>query len=271
MDYGTLAILIGLGLLCLCFLVPVAEAVVKVLRDRIAHTAPALTALGQQAFTFAGLLLTEDGTLSLIETIAQVGGAVVLIAAGVDFAATDLAVTLATLLPLIGAGMESPPLPALFSMFHTLLGISLVLLAVGFGIMLSDLLGWSMVSRFAFISRARLGAFCLGVVCFLASLLVALALAVYRSVVMRTETDSETAAATLMWLNTLPPFILLGLAGLLFIGLGICLLHTEVFCRAVVALVAAVGGVVCVMLRLLLGGVDLLLEILVTGMQATPD
>lgn len=265
MDYRTLVILIGLGLLCLCFLMPVAEAVVKRLRDRIAQTVPALAGLAQQAFTWAGRLLTEDGTLSLVETIAQVGGAVLLMAAGLVFVATDLAITLATLMPLLGMGSGK------FDMFHNLLGISLVALAVVFGLMLSDLLGWSMVSRFAFITRARPGAFCLGVVCFLSSLLVTLALAAYRIVVMLTESGSEAAAATLMGLHALPALILLGLAALLFIGLGICLLHTEVFCRTLVALVIAVGGVVCVSLRLLLGGIDLLLDILVTGMQATPN
>lgn len=87
---------------------------------------------------------------------------------------------------------------------------------------------------------------------------------------MQSDSGAEAAAATRMWLHTLPTCLLLGLAALLFIGVAFTLMHTETFCGAVVALLVTTGGVVCVSLTLLLRGLDLLLEVAVTGMSAAP-
>jgi len=75
MEPFTLVILIGLGLLLLPCLMQVAEAIVTVIRVRITSILLSLAALARQAFVWAARLLTEDGTLSLAETTAQVAQA----------------------------------------------------------------------------------------------------------------------------------------------------------------------------------------------------
>lgn len=259
-----LLVLFGLGMLLLPRLLP---AVVTVIRRRVAETIQCLDGLAWQAFRCSGRLVTKAGMLSPTDALAQVVGASVLTAAGILFAGTDVVVTLATLAPLFGTDFTAPQ--GLLGTFDTLMGLSLVLLAVVFGLMLTDLLSWTGLTRFALITRARAGAFCLALLCLGLSALVVATLAVYR--VQTLFEPGGTDGPNVLWMQHLPAVILVLLPLLLFIGVAVALTSLDTFFEAVTAGLAAVWGIVVATLSLLLRGLDVLLETLVEGTTAVPE
>jgi hypothetical protein len=261
-----LFVVIGLGLLLLPLLGKVLHATVPVLRARLAAAVPVLAGLAHRALRWTGRLLTNLERLSPPEALAQAVGAALMMAAGVIFALCDLQLTLATLAPLLG--LEFHHSGGIFAGFDQLLGLSVVLLAATFGVILSDLLGWTCLTRFAVTERARVGAFCLGFVCFLAALAVAVALAAYRLPAVLADGAAEAPGEIAVWMQSLPAIILLTLAALLFLGIAAALLSAETFCALVTALLVVVGAVGLGAVSLLLRAIDMVAEVFVTGVAA---
>lgn len=144
-------------------------------------------------------------------------------------------------------------------------------MAVGFGLVLTDLFGWTFVTRFAVAERGRLVAFFIALPCFVASIAVTVTLALYRTEVLRLAEANVSAGAAETWLQELPPIILLPLEALLFIGTAFAFMSLETFVSAIVALLLAVGGVGLGAAWLILGLVDLLADGTVEAAKAIPQ
>lgn len=260
---------IGLGLLLVLRPGTVLRAILPLLRERLAAARTSLAQQGWAAWRLAGRLLTvtEAETLRPTAAIGQVVGATVLTAAGVVFAVCDLALTWATLAPLFGIAYQ--PQGTLFASFDWLLGVSLVLLAIVYGFILSDLVGWTMLTHFAVVQHGRVGAFCLAFMGFVASLGIAVALSAYRLPALLSGDGGSDALPELMaWVQTLPVPILLTLAAVLFVGAAMALLSLETFCAAVVALGLTVGGVALGLGSVLLRVMDLAVEMVLAAVTA---
>ena len=260
---------IGLGLLLVLRPGTVLRATLPVLRERLGAARAALAKQGWAAWRLAGRLLTvtEAEPLRPTAAIGQVVGATVLTAAGVVFAVCDLALTWATLAPLFGIPYQ--PQGTLFASFDWLLGVSLVLLALVYGFILSDLVGWTMLTRFAVVQHGRVGAFCLAFLGFVASLGIAIALSAYRlPALLSGDGGSDALPELLAWVQTLPGPILLTLAAVLFVGAALALLSLETFCAAVVALWLTVGGGALGLGSVLLRMADLAVEMVLVAVTA---
>jgi hypothetical protein len=234
---------IGLGLLLLPRLGTVLGAILPVLQTPVSAARTSLALLARTAWRQARdlLLVTEVGELKPAAAISQVVGAIVLTAAGLIFAACDLHLTWATLGPLFG--MPPPSQGTLWASWDWMLAVSLVMLSVVYGCILSDLLGWTMFSRFAVARHGRVAAFCVSFVGFVASLGVAVALAAYRlPALLGGDGSADGSPELLAWLQSLPGPILLTLAAVLFLGTALAVPSVETFFTAVVALVVSLSG-----------------------------
>lgn len=265
---------IGLGLLLLLRLGTVLGAILPVLQTHLSAARTSLARLARTAWRWARdlLLVTDVGELKPAAAISQVVGATVLTAATLIFAACDLNLTWATLAPLFG--MTYQPQGTLGASWDWMLAVSLVMLAVVYGCILSDLLGWTMLTRFAVARHARVAAFCVSFGGFVASLGVAVALAAYRlPALLGGDGSADGSSEFLVWLQSLPGPILLTLAAVLFLGTALALLSVETFCSAVVALVVSISGGVFGLGSLLLRVVEVALEMVhatVTALAAEP-
>lgn len=261
----SLVVLLGLGLVLLPIGLKMLHHVLPVLRARCAAAVPRLAALAGGAFGWAGNLLRRHGRLSPAEAVSQVAGAVVMVGAGAILGLADLLMTWATLGPMIG--MQVDLTQGLFPGLDQLVGLSVILLAVVFGLVLTDLLGVTFTTEFAVTERARAGAFCLALVGFVASIGVTVALAAYRLFVLSDNTLGDQAMA---WALTLPTVILLPLAVLLFVGFACGLTSLDTFGRAGLALVVSIGGVGLGTVQVLLALVDVVAELALAGVTAVP-
>lgn len=254
----SLVVVLCLGLVLLLILLKVLPQVLPVIRTHCAAAGPRLARLSVEAFGWAGSLLHHGGRLSPGEAISQVAGAVVMLGAGAILGLTDLLYTLATLGPMLG--MQVDLTQGLFTGMDQLAGLSVILLAVVFGLVLTDLLGWTFTTAFALIERARAGAFCIAFLGLAASVGVSVALAASR---LSALADNPTVDHGMAWALNLPMIILLPLAVLLFVGFAFALTSLDTLWRAVLALVVAIGGVglgtVMVLLTLVVVGVELAL------------
>lgn len=257
MDSLGLIVVIFLGLLLAPLALTLLQQILPLIRTRLVAALPRFADVMRKTFRWAGHLVSEDGELSPSRAVAQITGSFLMIAAGVVFALSDLQLTLATLGPLFGINVNG----AIFTGFHELLGLSVVLLAVVFGLVITDLLGWTFVTRFAVIERARASAFCIALLCFLLSLAEAIALAAYRLPGLMFDGTNMSADEVVAWVQSLPPLILLPLAALLFVGALFAFMSLETFFSAIVASLTVAGGLGLGTVWLILGVVDLLLEL----------
>lgn len=123
--------------LCVILLLPlalkVAERIIPLIRDRVAAVLPVITGWMKNAFRWAGRLVTDDGELSPPQTVAQIAGAIFMIASAVVYTASELQFTWATLCPMLGGECSGE----VFAGYDRLLSFSTVLLVVGFGLVVS--------------------------------------------------------------------------------------------------------------------------------------
>lgn len=252
-----LLVVILLGLVLLPALLQLLQQIFPLIRARLAVALPAIAGLARRGLQKAGSLLTDEGKLPASSTVAQVAGSTVMIAAGVVFALCDLQLTLATLGPIFNVEAVG----AVFGGFDRLLGLSVVLLAVVYGLGVTDLLGWTFITHFAVIERARVAAFCMALGCFIASLAVTVALAAYRLPALIMDETVMSAEEAAVWLQGLPAVILITLAVLLFLGIAFTFMSLETFFSAIVALCMVVGCLVMAVTYFLLAVVDLVIEV----------
>jgi hypothetical protein len=259
MTFQGLLLMMLAGILLLPLIVGLLEHMLPLIHNRLGIAVPATAHFARQALRQAGALLTETehSTLSPTQAVAQVAGSFVVVATGVVFFLSDLQLTLATLGPLFGVEVEG----ALFGSFDQLLGTSVILLALLFGLIVTDLLGWTFTTRFAFIERGRAGAFCMAVFSFIATVAVGVALAYYRAKAMTMDDSALLMDASSLWVQSLPMVILLALAVLLVLGVAVAFMSLDTFFAALVALTVVIGGVLCGIVSLALGVVDLVVEV----------
>jgi hypothetical protein len=150
----------------------------------------------------------------------------------------------------------------IFGGFDQLLGTSLVLLTVVFGLALSDLRGWTFTTRFAVIEQGRVGAFCLAAVCFVSSLIVSVALAADRLLALMSDETALSPETMTAWVQGLPVIILLALAVLLFLGVFFTFINLDTFFSTLIAFSMVIGGLCSCVVYVALAVVDLVLEIL---------
>jgi hypothetical protein len=250
-------VIVGLGLLFAPVILKLAREILVTLRARLASALPAMAGHMGSAYATEERFLTHNGTLSEEDAVAQAVGAMLMIAALAVFGPSELQFTLATLAGLFGMEFKET-----FAGFDWLLGLSTVALALVFGMICTDLRRWTRLTRFAFAENGREGAFCIALSCFVASLGVAVAMGAHRLVTMMAgETDvAAEQAGTLA--SSLPAFILIPLAALLFIGTASAFMSIDSFFSVVAAVFCALWGVLVWIGRLLLGLVDFIAELI---------
>lgn len=258
MNPTTIGLLIFITLLVLLFhrlILEWGREVLPLLRKRLNVALPTLTGLARSALRWAGRLVTHEGELSPSQAAIQVATAALFLGALVTFGLCDYAFAYATLSGLFGI----PPRQTL-SGFDWLLGLSAVLLAVVFGSIITDLRGWTS-GRFAGIERGRALANCGAWVCFVMSLAVGAALALYRFGVLKGESGA--------WFESLPAVILVALAVLLLIGTAAAFMQCESSFPALLALSVAVGGLGLGAVWFILLLIDFAAEILEPAVKTT--
>ena len=170
--------------LCVILLLPlalkVAERIIPLIRDRVAAVLSVITGWMKNAFRWAGRLVTDDGELSPPQTVAQVAGAIFMIASAVVYTVSELQFTWATLCPMLGGECSGE----VFAGYDRLLGFSTVLLVVGFGLVVTDLCGCTYTTHFARIERARVALFFIALSCFVMSVAVGVTMAGYRDLIL---------------------------------------------------------------------------------------
>ena len=243
---------IVIGLLLLPLAVKIAQAVLPIVRERCGGAVLGLSALVESTFRWAGDRILDDGRLTPTESISQSLGSIMLMGAGVVFALSEVMFAILTILPLLGIPIK---LPVWAAELHPLIGFSIVLLAVVYGCALTDLIGWTFVSRFALIETCRVWAFLTAGLGCLGSLGVAVALAMFRGVALSETSQGE------MWMMNLPMVILIALAVLLFVGGVFAIMSGETFLRTVTALLLCMVGTVLWMLKMALSGLDMAAEV----------
>jgi len=213
------------------------------------------------AFRWAWSFLSNQGKLSPAEALAQQVGALIIMSAAVIFGASDLLFTYATLGPLLGWVVDLSMGP--FAVLDQLTAMCVIALPIVFGFVITDLLQWTAMSHFAFIKRGRVGALIFAGLNFLAAIAIAIALGVYRWLVMN---ENEGVAQAAGWMLTVPATILLPLAAQLLVGLAVALTSVERFIAGLLALLMTISGLVLAavlgVLYLLDVGLELTVELL---------
>jgi hypothetical protein len=228
----------------------------------------AITWLGQDvrgAFRWAWSFLSNQDKLSPAEALSQQVGALIIMSAAVVYGASDLLFTYATLGPLLG--WEVDVSTGLFASLDRLTSLCVIALPIVFGFVITDLLQWTAMSHFAFITRGRVGMLLFAGLNFLAALAIATALGVYRWLVMHEGRSVPQAAG---WMLTVPATILLPLAALLLVGLAVALTSVERFIAGVLALVVTIGGLALGLVFGVLYCIDFVVELTVELLAALP-
>jgi hypothetical protein len=263
-----LFVVIALGVLLLVFLVvllPVLQQAVPLIQSRLEGAGAALAGRARAAFRWAGHFLTEAGRFSPSEALSQVVGAVLMLGAATIIILCELQFTWATIGPLLGFPFD--PNRNALAAFDWLLSMSSLVLAIVFGVMGTDLLGWTRLSRWHGIERGRVGAFCLAGLGVGTALSVAVALAAQR-VLTLFENDPALEQVIATWGQLLSAFILVGLSALLFMGLALALVSLETVCSALVAGLIASWGVALGMVTLVVRAAACLAEVTQVGVTA---
>lgn len=267
MNPVVLLFVILLGLLVVLIILKLLPQVLPLIQARLAVALPYIAGWTRSAFMWAESFVTDEEKLSPTRTVAQVAGALLVVAVGVVFALCDFQFTWATLCPIFGGECNKREI---FAGFDQLLGLSTVLLAVVFGLVTTDLVGWTFTTQFARIERGRSGIFCIALLCLVMTVIVGVALATYRLLALTQGENDMPVEETAPWFQNLNAIILLTLAALLFIGVIFAFMSYETFFSAIVALfIALVGlglGVVWIILRL----VDLVAEVALEGVKTIP-
>lgn len=267
MNPIVLCIVIVLGLLLIPLLLKWLQEILPLLRARLAGALPSIADWMRRAFRWAGRLVTDDGELSLLQSVEQVVGATVMIAMLVVFTLCDLKFAWATLCPMFGGKCGGE----VFAGFDQLLSLSAILLAAGFGLVITDLCGLTYTTHFARSERMRLGALCMTVLCFFLSLGVVVAMGYYRYLVMTMGETAAPVGETAALLQNLQMIILVLLPALLFIGTAVTVTSLKTFAATVGALLMVVGGVTLGTVWLILGAIDLLAEVALAAVTTVPE
>jgi len=258
-------LLIGLALLPL--ILWIVRQVVPIIRKHVGAASSWLGELAGSAFGWASNLLLVHGTRSSTQAVSQSLGAVVMLGAMAVMSLSEYAFCTATLGPIFGYKVNLHE--GILAGLHAWIGLSVILASVVFGLVITDLFGWTCVTKFAFTEteRGRVLAFWTALLCFLGSVGVAVVLAVYRSVVL--ELDNTALEQGMAWsMPLLLSLVLITLAFLLLIGIFFALMSLETFLHTLMALVAAMVGVVLGAVKLVLLLVDIGAELVLACMPA---
>jgi hypothetical protein len=233
-------VIILLVLALLPVMLKVLDQILPALRERLDIALPAIAGMMRRAFRWAGNLITDQGSLSPARAVAQTSGALLMTAAGVALGFCDFEFALAALCPLLGVPCAEGPTVD----FSLLLGLSIVLLLLAFGLVLTDLSGWTYLSPFALTERGRIPAICIVFFCFVTTIAVAVLLARYRDQVLAMTGDTAQLESAAAEVQKLTPAILLPLAALLSIGTLVTFMSLETLAAGATALLTALWGVV---------------------------
>lgn len=208
----------------------------------------------RNAFSVAQRLVTQEGKFSTVQAIGQIAGAVITVVTATVYVLSDLQFTFVTLADVFGLDPTSA-----FIGYERLLGFVVVSSALFWGVIITDLVGWTFLTRLALIERGRVGAFCIACGCLTLSFFITLALAFQRVQVLGISPESAaTNSEPVVVGQFLSMFILTLVAALLFFGTVFVFIGIETAATCIAALAVSVGGVFLGALGMLLSGAEML-------------
>lgn len=257
-DMGTWAVIL-VGVLLTPMILRVLKEWLSVLLTAVAKVLPVLGHWTKSLLKNAGSILGE-GHISLNESIAQTGGALLMLTIGGILGMCDLELTLSTVSPLLGMTYTESDFK-----FDYMIAVSLVLSGLVFGFVMMDLMKWTALTRFVTAEEGRASLFVCALGLLLATLGVALALAGYRFGVMVWGDTEEVFSMMGISYTDLPFYILATLAVLYLLGAGLAFASLDNFFGVLAAVFMFGTSIFTGTLWLLLATLNVIIELLLKG------
>ncbi|MCA9466384.1 MAG: hypothetical protein KC643_13210 [Nitrospira sp.] len=234
-DTFFLTAMILLGLSIFPIMLSLMEKLFAVSKIRVSQFTEALGQRIPRLFTWIGERLKRGRAVD--RAIIRIAGDLTMIASGFVVSYAEWMLAIATLGPLLGI----PGTGNITELFE-LLGGSLVVSTIVFGLPITDLGNLTGFTAFSDLKKGRKAVWYLSVFLLILTFFVVIAMAAYRLGVINYE-QLPAWGIDPSWLDVLQVCILIPLAGIYLMAVAFCVVHIDGFFAVLTATVAALGGV----------------------------